>query len=72
MTNLKLQTNEQKRASEEMLRISGEGGLGCVWGAGGLVREEVLPEEIKEFGLEHETDGRSVRGGGKVSERVVW
>lgn len=37
-----------------------------------MVREEVLPEEIKEFGLEHETDGRSVRGGGKVSERVVW
>lgn len=37
-----------------------------------MVREEVLPEEIKEFGLERETDGRSVRGeGGKVSERVV-
>lgn len=25
-------------------------------GGGQLVREEVLPGEIKEFGLEHETD----------------
>lgn len=30
VTNLKLQTNEQKRASEEVLRISGAGGLGWV------------------------------------------